>query len=345
LTEIEVAETPLPVLAPSGSGRARSPYWMYLARLDSDETRRTMQGCLDRMAAMLMPTDSPQAGYGGEVPWWQLRYEHAVTLRRVLLSSVGKDGVKWSPSHVNKHLTALRQVIRESWRLGYLTADERDRISDFENVKAKRLPAGRSIRPDETEKMLAACVRTGGALGTRDAAVIAGLHSTGGRRAELAGMLIEKYDHGERSGTLTGKGNKERAGYLHPVAAEYVDAWLALVGQRHGPIFRAVDKWGNISSRPLTPRAVGKIVDRRRRECKLPLLSTHDYRRTFIGDMLDAGVDLLTVQQLVGHVNPGTTSLYDRRPGRKRRAAVDKLTLPSPSALAAALDAEQEASE
>ncbi|MFB4273558.1 tyrosine-type recombinase/integrase [Nonomuraea sp. GTA35] len=57
-------------------------------------------------------------------------------------------------------------------------------------------------------------------------------------------------------------------------------------------------------------------------------LRAHDFRRTFIGKLLDPGVDLTTAQALVGHASPATTAKYDRRPERTRRAAVDKLATP-----------------
>ncbi|SDG73919.1 YCII-related domain-containing protein [Sinosporangium album] len=59
----------------------------------------------------------------------------------------------------------------------------------------------------------------------------------------------------------------------------------------------------------------------------------HDFRRTFIGELLDAGVDLATAQVLVGHSSPATTARYDRRPERRRREAVDRLRLPDPKPL------------
>jgi integrase len=49
---------------------------------------------------------------------------------------------------------------------------------------------------------------------------------------------------------------------------------------------------------------------------------------TFVGRALDAGTDLATVQRLVGHASPTTTSRYDRRDGRARERAAELVRLP-----------------
>ncbi len=301
-----------------------------------------MKGALDRLALMLMPRDGdvPQ-DYGEQVPWHLLGYGHSSAVRERLATQVELSDL--SPSHANKHLVALRGVVKEAWRHGHITADQRDRVSSIENIKSTRLPAGRDIAPEEVSAMLAACADDT-AIGIRDSAIIAALHSTGGRRSEVAAMMIENYRRGPRAVKFTGKGRKEREGYLHPVAAAYVDRWLALVNDKRGPLFRPVDKHGHIPARPLSPRSVGRIVDGRRKTAGLPPLTTHDWRRTFIGDFLSAGGDLAQAQALAGHKSPVTTAQYDRRPGELRRAVVDTFTLPPPGTLHPADEADGERS-
>jgi site-specific recombinase XerD len=319
--------TPLPAPFPQPRQRASSPYWVYLAHLDGKESERTMRGCLDRLAVMIAP-DLDGASHPGEsVPWEEIRYPHAIAIRKQLTER------GWSPSHINKHLCALRGVTRESWRLGLMGADDMAKVCDIRSVKFSRELTGRNIHPEEIAAILTACLAEPGPLGIRDAAMVALLHSTGLRRDEVAAALIERYDPGERGLKIIGKGDKERTVYVHPAAVRYLDRWLVTVGARRGPMFRPVDKHGNVGARPLSARTVGHAIDRRHTEAGVPPTSTHDFRRTFVGDFIDAGGDLVQAQQLAGHASATTTARYDRRPGRERRAAVDRLSLPSPEEL------------
>lgn len=74
----------------------------------------------------------------------------------------------------------------------------------------------------------------------------------------------------------------------------------------------SVTKGGTIIMRRLSDQSVLDIVRRLARHANIPRFSPHDARRTFIGDMLDLGVDISTVQQLAGHAQVTTTARYDR---------------------------------
>jgi integrase/recombinase XerC len=83
--------------------------------------------------------------------WEKLRYRHTTAVRALLA-----DG-RYAPSTANRHLAALRGVLTECWRLGYVTAEDFQRASDLEPVRGSRLPRGRALQPGEVRALFAAC--------------------------------------------------------------------------------------------------------------------------------------------------------------------------------------------
>jgi len=111
-------------------------------------------------------------------------------VRRTSARGLLADG-RYAPSTANRHLAALRGVLKECWRLGYVSAEEFQRAADLEPVRGSRLPRARALRPGEVLALFAACEDFESdkkpAMAARDAAILALLYGSGLRRAEAAG--------------------------------------------------------------------------------------------------------------------------------------------------------------
>ncbi len=97
---------------------------------------------------------------------------------------------------------------------------------------------------------------------------------------------------------------------------------------RPGPLLYRIRKGGHIVPERLTDQAIWVILEKRLTQARVKPFTPHDLRRTFAGEMLDAGVDLVTVQHLMGHASPVTTSRYDRRDEKSKMEAATKIHFP-----------------
>ncbi len=177
-----------------------------------------------------------------------------------------------------------------------------------------------------SERCLRAALRNRSLQGVRDAALIAILRGTGLRRAEI--VKLKKSDFDVETGAVEvrkGKGGKDRTVYLPTSAIPYVVDWLTVRGQTPGALLCPIRKGGEIQYRHLSSQSVLLIVQKRADPAGVKTFSPHDFRRTFCSDLLDAGVDIVTVQKLAGHASPSTTVKYDRRGESTKRNAVQNL--------------------
>jgi integrase len=237
-------------------------------------------------------------------------------------------GERYAPSSVNKMLSALRMVLKEAWRLGYMSAEEHARAADIKNLPNNALPAGRDLTPGEIRAMIAVCEDDRTAAGARDAAVIAILW-VGLRRAEVASLAVEDYE--PESGRITilhGKGNKQRQTYLDPGAMAALSDWLAIRGNAPGALFLRINKSGKMNTNGMTPQSIYHIVMRRAKQAGVENMGPHDFRRSAVGDLLSQGVDISTVADMMGHSQVQTTKRYDRRGAEIKAKAAQTRRLP-----------------
>lgn len=295
-----------------------NPAVAYIAGLSSPRSRRVQRQALDGIVAIL----TNGAMTAAEFPWHQLRYTHVAAVRSILMD-------RYQPATVNRLLSALRRTLKEAWRLGYLTAEEYQRAADVANIKSETLPAGRSLSKSEIASLLRVCAADGSAAGVRDAAMILLLYGAGLRRAEIVGLLIEDYTAETAQLVVRGKGRKERLTFVQQGVAQAISAWLMLRGMESGPLFCPINKGKRIVQTPMTAQAVYNLLRKRALQAGIKEISPHDFRRTFVSNLLDAGADIATVAKMAGHANVQTTARYDRRPDEAKRRAADLLDIPS----------------
>ncbi len=149
----------------------------------------------------------------------------------------------------------------------------------------------------------------GGAIKTllRDLAILEVLYSSGVRVSELTGLDIDDVDLFEGTIKVLGKGGKERIAYLGGHARASVGAYLTIRCEVHGALFT-----GPRGGR-LTPRTVQRLVKRYVLASGINKTPTpHALRHTFATHLLDAGVDLRSIQEMLGHSKLSTTQRYTR---------------------------------
>ena len=294
---------------------ATSPAEIYLASLSSG-SQQGMRQALDIIVGIL------SADHDGEsFPWWEITYRESMAVRLALTE-------RYAPATVNKILSALRGVLKQTWRLGLIDADAYHRAADVENVRSSNLLSGRALEAEEITKLFATCVEDPTPKGTRDAALLAVLYGCGLRRGELARLDVEDFDPDDCSILVNGKRDKQRTVYLDQNGCRYVEAWLKQRGDEPGPLFCPVSQTGEFRISRLRGESITYILKRLQQQAGIDHFSPHDLRRTFVTTLLNAGEDIFTIQKLAGHADITTTARYDHRGEQAKRRAVQSLNLP-----------------
>ena len=290
------------------------PAAVYLHGL-SKGSRPTMTLSLNAIAAML--TNGECNLY--TIDWSRLRYQHTAFIQSALL-------VKHEPATAKKMMSALRRVLAEAVKLELMKSSNYQRATDLPRIQATNGLQGRALTSGEITAIIRVCTEDNSSQGIRDLALIAILRGTGLRRAEVVQLKLS--DLNRQTGAIEvrkGKGGKNRIVYLPETASYAVVDWLKTRGKNPGALLCPILKGGQIKYRHMSSQAILLVVQKRAKQAGVLAFSPHDFRRTFCSDLLDAGVDLVTVQKLAGHASPTTTAQYDRRGEETKKKAVQNL--------------------
>src|SRR6266850_239317 len=238
-----------------------------------------------------------------------LTLDHHVV--REFLSHLHGRGV--SRATVARKLASLRSLFRHLVRQGLVAGNPAAMVSTPK--LERRLPY--ALSEAEVESLLNNAFGPG-TRDLRDRAILELLYASGVRVAELVGADLGDLEISRASpdGMLRvlGKGRKER---LVPIGSKSVTALVSYLKVRAGLVTGSAGAAArdalflNARGGRLTDRSVRRILNERlRRAALLKRVSPHTLRHSFATHMLNAGADLRSIQELLGHASLSTTQKY-----------------------------------
>jgi integrase/recombinase XerC len=227
---------------------------------------------------------------------------------RSFVAALGRSGL--GRTSQGRALSAVRGLFRYAVREGVVGA------SPAHGVKTPKAPKTlpRHLRPGEIETLLDS-PDASEALGRRDRAILELLYATGLRVGELVSLGWPDLDLSARVLRVVGKGGKERMVPFGAPAAEALRAWLADWRE-----LRSAAAGADPDDEPvllnhrggrLTARSVRRVLDKHVAAAAVASgVHPHTLRHTFATHLLEAGADLRSIQELLGHSSLSTTQRY-----------------------------------
>ena len=207
-----------------------------------------------------------------------------------------------SPAARARKLSAIKSFYK------YLTVRTRilqdNPVADIEYPKIRKsLP--KYLTMDQARALLQAVE---GPNQVRDYAILMIFLNCGIRRSELVGLNItDVYEDRLR---VVGKGNKERIVYFGSPCRRAIDAYL----EQRKKLFLTDNRalFGSRNGNRISVTAVHRLVEKALKQAGLDAtqFSAHKLRHTAATMMLSGGVDVKTVQEVLGHENLNTTQIY-----------------------------------
>src|SRR4030066_2369319 len=212
----------------------------------------------------------------------QTRGYHAITLRSFLRWLIKNDYKVMSPDKIDLPKIAERQV-------KFLDGEDVERLLNAPSLSTIN--------------------------GKRDKAILEVLFSTGLRVSELVKLDKDKVDLDRREFGIGGKGGKERVVFLSQRAVDWLIKYLNERDDHFKPLFirhkGKVEPTTPDEKMRLSPRSVQRMIKKYARKIKLPVdVTPHVLRHSFATDLLRAGADIRSVQEMLGHKNIQTTQVY-----------------------------------
>lgn len=152
--------------------------------------------------------------------------------------------------------------------------------------------------------------------GIRDRTILEVLFSTGLRVSEMAALNRDHVNINSGEFGVSGKGGKVRVVFLTKDAKEWLKKYLEKRSDNYRPLFirysgpKGKDELTDERLR-LSVRSIERLIERYRKKAGITFrIGPHMLRHSFATDLLNAGADLRSVQEMLGHKNLSTTQIY-----------------------------------
>jgi len=210
---------------------------------------------------------------------------------------------------VNRKVSSLRAFYKYVVRTGRIKNNPAEMIQTLKTEKY--MPSFLSV--DEMFELLKAQGEHS-VLDLRNRAMLEIFYSSGLRLSELAGLDLIDLDFNQKLVKVRGKGRKERIVPVGGPALKAVQEYLEKIGEIRK------DTNGDILKKPLflnargeriTTRSIARIVNEITSKSGIGRkISPHALRHSFATHLLNAGADLRSIQELLGHESLSTTQKY-----------------------------------
>ncbi len=210
---------------------------------------------------------------------------------------------------VNRKVSSLRAFYKYVVRTGRINNSPAEMIQTLKTEKY--MPAFLSV--DEMMDLLKA-QHDHSVLGLRNRAILEVFYSSGLRLSELAGLDLIDLDFNQKLVKVRGKGRKERIVPIGGPALKAVGEYLEKTGELRKETDLAVFKkplFLNAHGHRITTRSIARIVNESAAKSRIGRkISPHALRHSFATHLLNAGADLRSIQELLGHESLSTTQKY-----------------------------------
>lgn len=232
-----------------------------------------------------------------------------------------------SPATRNQRLAAIRSFCR------YLQARDIERIGQYQRVltipKKRTTTAPPGHLSLDGIRLILDQPDTSKPSGRRDLALLALIYDSGARVQEIADLTLgDLRADPPATVKLTGKGNRTRIVPLMLPTATLIQRYADGVGLA-GPTYRSRPLFPNRTGNKITRTGIAYILDkhvttaRKANPAALPSrISPHTLRHTKAMHLLQAGVNLVYIRDILGHADLRTTEIYARIDGEMKRQAL-----------------------